>query len=83
MLYPGELRALTLEPTMTTSTSTQTPTLRKGARVTITGLGRTARWPGTLIGTVTRVSRGRVYVRWDGTRILAEDDMDAAEVARA
>ena len=40
-------------------------TLKPGDRVTITGAGRTGKWPPT-IGTVTAVRRNRVYVHWDG-----------------
>lgn len=54
--------------------------MKKGARVTVTGHGRTARW-GNIAGTVTRRRGARIYVRWDGTSF--EDEMQAAEVKEA
>jgi hypothetical protein len=54
-----------------------TTQIRKGIRVRVTGIGRTARWPKTS-GTVTMVRRGYVYVAWDGTSF--EDEMTREEV---
>jgi hypothetical protein len=48
-----------------------------GQRVETSGQGRTAEWQ-HLRGTVTRVTRNSVIVRWDGTSF--EDEMDPAEV---
>jgi hypothetical protein len=53
-------------------------TLRKGARIETSGLGRTAHWPYSQ-GTVTHVRHGMVYVAWDGAQ-FTEDEMEPTEV---
>jgi hypothetical protein len=52
--------------------------LKKGSRVTTTGVGRTANW-GEQKGTVNRVSAGKVYVTWDGAPHV-DDEMSPDEV---
>lgn len=63
---------------MTTETTTTRPTYRKGNRITVTGVGRTAKW-GKIAGTVVRATKRSVFVRWDGCQ-FTEDEMDYAEV---
>lgn len=53
--------------------------MKKGERIQTTGKGRTARW-GKDQGTITRVTKGSVFVRWDGTHF--EDEMEPEEVER-
>ena len=49
----------------------------KGTRVKTSGLGKTARWK-KYKGTVTKRSKNKVFVRWDGTSF--EDEMTIKEV---
>ena len=53
---------------------------QKGHRVTVTGIGRTARWGG-IKGTVTRATKTAIFVVWDGTHF--EDQMKPEEVKRS
>lgn len=63
--------------------ATQPTPLKKGDRIKPSGTGRTSSWPSTLRGTVLRVTREAVYVRWDDTSLLTEDEMACEEVSRA
>jgi hypothetical protein len=41
--------------------------IRKGARVGVTGYGRTAKWPKTMEGTVLQRRGNYAFVKWDGS----------------
>jgi len=62
---------------MTTKNTSTNSTYRKGDRITVSGIGRTAKW-GNIAGTVVRATKRSVYVVWD--RCSFEDEMDHEEV---
>jgi len=53
--------------------------LKKGDRVITTGRGKTKKW-GNTVGKVTKRRGEKVFVVWEGTSFLIEDEMDIKEV---
>ena len=51
--------------------------MKKGDRVFSTGLGKTKRWK-SITGTVSKITKNEVFVKWDGTSF--EDELEKHEV---
>ena len=68
------------KPSLASLPSAELARIRKGARVEVSGNGRTARWGG-YVGTVTRRRGAHVFVVWD--RCAVEDEMKLDELRAA